>query len=71
MSEPAAKLSAPGTQAMYAVADTRKEHVASIDTSSGTCFCFTTPLASCLWCSTGAVRGRVVGRACCFLERSP
>ncbi len=52
------KLSAPEAQAMTAVEDARTEHVASIDTSTGTCFCCTTPLASCLWCGLGAVRAR-------------
>ena len=35
--------------------DARSVHVASLDTSSGTCFCCTSGLATCMWCFTGAV----------------
>jgi hypothetical protein len=52
---------APAAQVMPSVQgdadDTRAAHVASLDTSSGCCFCCTSPLATLLWC-LGPVRAR-------------
>jgi hypothetical protein len=55
MASPYDPKAAPDAQSMQRV-DGRAAHVARLDTSTGSCFCCTSPLACCLFFGTGMAR---------------